>query len=79
MGYSSYSLVHPTHHTWDLRISIPKKNVLIIMYGYAHLLMSGYVVMETADWLVVAGMAEWLDHLTLAQRVPCSKPPTDLS
>ncbi len=24
-------------------------------------------------------MAEWLDHLTLVQRVPGSKPPSDLS
>ncbi len=27
----------------------------------------------------VAGMAEWLDHLNLVQRVPGLKPPSDLS
>ncbi len=27
---------------------------------------------------ILAGIAEWLDHLTLVQRIPGSKPPSDL-
>ncbi len=28
---------------------------------------------------LVAGIAEWLDHLTLVGRFPCLKPPSDLA
>ena len=36
-------------------------------------------VVSSAGIAELAGITEWLDHLTLVQRVPDSKPPSDLS